>query len=124
MINGSQAAQFSGYNARINEEPLLSRCHTTSFEGVLSNFSEADYLAAVRSAVEYICAGDIFQVNLAQRLICPAKTPSLDLYLAMRQHNPAPFAGYFDLGSFQIASASPERAVSMPAIFHWTGNAR
>ena len=31
------------------------------------------------------------------------------LYLRLRRRNPAPFAGYFDLGEFQIASASPER---------------
>src|SRR5262249_52290606 len=60
-------------------------------------------------AVEYIHAGDCFQVNIAQRLLYPATMPPLELYGRLRQRNPAPFAGYFDLGDFVIASASPER---------------
>lgn len=80
---------------------------------VTSNFSIQGYFAAVRQAVEYILAGDIFQVNLAQRLLHPARQDSLSLYLRLRERNPAPFAGYFDLGPFQIVSASPERFLSV-----------
>jgi para-aminobenzoate synthetase component 1 len=77
--------------------------------GLVSNFSEQNYLAAIARAVEYIRAGDIFQVNLAQRLLFPADDDAVSLYLRLRQRNPATFAGYFDLGDFQIVSASPER---------------
>jgi para-aminobenzoate synthetase component 1 len=76
---------------------------------LVSNFDRAGYLAAVRRAVEYIHAGDCFQVNLSQRLLYPATEPPLDLYGRLRELNPAPFAGYFDLGDFVVASASPER---------------
>jgi para-aminobenzoate synthetase component 1 len=79
--------------------------------GVTSTFDRRDYLAAVRRAIDYIHAGDCFQVNLAQRLLCPATLPPLELYHRLRERNPAPFAGYFDLGEFVIASASPERFV-------------
>jgi para-aminobenzoate synthetase component 1 len=74
-----------------------------------SNFSRAKYLETVGRAIEYIRAGDVFQVNLAQRLLHPAIDDSQSLYLRMRRRNPAPFAGYFDVGEYQIASASPER---------------
>ncbi|MGH7192646.1 MAG: anthranilate synthase component I family protein, partial [Candidatus Saccharimonadales bacterium] len=74
-----------------------------------SNFSRADYLRAGERAIEYIGAGDIFQVNLSQRLLYPARDDAAQLYLRLRQRNAATFAGYFDLGGFQIASASPER---------------
>ena len=77
--------------------------------GVTSNFDRADYLAAVRRAIDYTHAGDCFQVNLSQRLLAPARLPPLELYRHLRERNPAPFAGYFDLGDFVIASASPER---------------
>jgi len=77
--------------------------------GLTSNFSCEGYLRAVQRAIEYICAGDVFQVNLAQRLLLPAREHAASLYLRLRERNPAPFAGYFDLGEFQIASASPER---------------
>jgi para-aminobenzoate synthetase component 1 len=82
-------------------------------EGLLSNFAAAEYLAAVARAIEYIHAGDIFQVNLAQRLLYPAADDSLALYRRLRQRNPATFAAYFDLGDAQIASASPERFVKV-----------
>lgn len=83
--------------------------------GLTSNFAADDYLRAVARAIEYIHAGDIFQVNLAQRLLYPASSESVPLYLRLRHRNPAPFAGYFDLGDFQIVSASPERFLHVAA---------
>jgi para-aminobenzoate synthetase component 1 len=74
-----------------------------------SNFSKAGYLQAVGRVIEYIGAGDVFQVNVAQRLLHPARDDSVSLYRRLRRCNPAPFAGYFDLGEYQIVSASPER---------------
>ena len=79
--------------------------------GLTSNFSADDYLRAIGRAIEYIHAGDIFQVNLAQRLLAPAHDDALSLYLRMRRRNAATFAGYFDLGDAQLVSASPERFV-------------
>jgi para-aminobenzoate synthetase component 1 len=79
------------------------------FAGLLSNFDRASYLATARRAVEYVHAGDCFQVNIAQRLLWPDRIPAIELYRRLRERNAAPFAGYFDLGEFIIASASPER---------------
>jgi para-aminobenzoate synthetase component 1 len=76
-----------------------------------SNFSADAYRSAVRRAIEYIHAGDIFQVNLSQRLLHPANAASIELYCRLRERNPAPFAGYLDGGDWQIASASPERFI-------------
>jgi len=81
--------------------------------GMTSNFRAADYQAIVQRAIDYIYAGDVFQVNLAQRLLYPAQGDALSLYLRLRQCNPAPFAGWFDLGGSQIVSASPERFLSV-----------
>jgi para-aminobenzoate synthetase component 1 len=52
-------------------------------------------------------------VNLAQRLLHPARDDSQSLYLRMRRRNPATFAAYFDTGDFQIVSASPERFLNV-----------
>jgi len=76
---------------------------------VTSVFSRESYLDTVRRAIEYVHAGDCFQVNIAQRLLAPARLTPIELYLRSRERNPAPFAGYFDIGDFQIVSASPER---------------
>jgi len=83
--------------------------------GLTSNFTEPAYLQAVQRAIEYIFAGDVFQVNLAHRLLYPAGDDSVSLYLRLRERNAAPFAGYFDLGDFQIVSASPERFLKVSA---------
>jgi len=81
--------------------------------GLVSNFTAATYKQMVQRAIDYIHAGDIFQVNLAQRLLVPAAGDSLALYLKLRQCNPATFAAWFDLGDTQIASASPERFLNL-----------
>jgi para-aminobenzoate synthetase component 1 len=83
------------------------------FHGIFSNFSRHGFLTAIARAIEYTHAGDCFQVNLAQRLITPFRSDPLVLHSRLRTVNPAPFAAYFDLGSFQIASSSPERFLQM-----------
>ncbi|HEU4828986.1 MAG TPA: aminodeoxychorismate synthase component I [Gemmatimonadales bacterium] len=75
----------------------------------VSNFSRAGYLSAVARVREYILAGDVFQVNIAQRFEAPLTVSPLALYRRLRSRNPAPYAAFIDGGSFQIASASPER---------------
>ncbi len=100
-------------NVQVNE--LCPQHPLPGFPHVTSNFSREDYEAAVRRAVEYIHAGDCFQVNLSQRLLAPLREHSLELYGRLRRLNPAPFAGYFDLGDFQVLSASPERFLRVDA---------
>ncbi|MHB8972011.1 MAG: anthranilate synthase component I family protein [Pirellulaceae bacterium] len=99
-------------------QPLRSAQLTTQYPSrvdpeLTSNFSADAYHDMIERAIEYIHAGDVFQVNLAQRLLFPARHESRELYLRLRERNPATFAGYFDLGDFQIVSASPERFVSV-----------
>ncbi len=74
-----------------------------------SNFSSAGYRHAVERCVEYIHAGDLFQVNFAQRLLRRAVCSPEHLMLQLRRRNPAPFAGYADFGRVQVVSSSPER---------------
>ncbi|MFO0896207.1 MAG: anthranilate synthase component I family protein [Pirellulales bacterium] len=81
--------------------------------GLSSNFAPGEYLQAIERGIEYIRAGDIFQVNLAQRLLARATASPVELYLRLRRQNPATFAGYFDLGDRQLASASPERFLQL-----------
>jgi para-aminobenzoate synthetase component 1 len=74
-----------------------------------SNFDRDSYMHAVSRIVRYIRAGDIFQANLSQRFSAPATLPPAALYRRLSAVNRAPFAGYYDAGSFQVISASPER---------------
>ncbi len=100
---------------RLAASELAPRFALTQGEGLTSNFSRAGYLEMVARGIQYIYAGDIFQVNLAQRLLAPAADDAVELYLRLRQRNRATFAGFFDAGEFQIASASPERFLKLQA---------
>lgn len=67
-----------------------------------------DYKAMALRAKEYIVAGDIFQVVLAQRFTCPFALPPLALYRALRRVNPSPFLYFLDLPGFALVGSSPE----------------
>ena len=82
---------------------------------VLSNFRRQDYIETVARAIEYICAGDIFQVSLSQRLIHPLTGDPIEFYARLRESNPAPFAAWLDLGEHVVASSSPEQFLSLDA---------
>lgn len=87
-------------------------------DGLTSNFPKAQYVAAVKRCIEYVYAGDVFQINLAQQLRLPANCSSQELFLRLCECNPAPFSCYFDFEAAgfqptQVISASPERLVSV-----------
>jgi len=67
-----------------------------------------DYARMVLKAKDYIAAGDIFQVVLAQRFTTPFALPALDLYRALRRINPSPFLYFLDLPGFALTGSSPE----------------
>lgn len=67
-----------------------------------------DYKAMALAAKDYILAGDIFQVVLAQRFTCPFTLPPLALYRALRRVNPSPFLYFLDLPGFALVGSSPE----------------
>ena len=77
--------------------------------GVTSTFTPDGYRAAIQRVIDYVRAGDVFQANLAQRLLVRQRQSPLDLYARLRSVNPAPFAAYFAAEDWALASASPER---------------
>ena len=78
---------------------------------VVSSLDRAGYVAAVRAALEYIAAGDIYQVNLAQRFTGAARVHPPALFTALQSH-PMPFAAYVDVGDAVLVSNSPECLLS------------
>ncbi|HEV3120451.1 MAG TPA: aminodeoxychorismate synthase component I, partial [Isosphaeraceae bacterium] len=75
---------------------------------VESNFSRDHYLAAVQRALDYIAAGDVFQVNLSQRFCARGKPVPLDLFLRLQARSPAPFSAFLAWDDLAVVSASPE----------------
>jgi anthranilate synthase component I len=62
----------------------------------------------VAHAKDYIAAGDIFQVVLAQRFVQDFALPPFDLYRALRRINPSPFLYFLNLPGFAVIGSSPE----------------
>ena len=71
------------------------------------------YERAVESAIDYIRAGDVFQVNLSQRLSSAWQGDAFALYGRLRETSPAPFMALVRLGGAEIVSASPERFLAV-----------
>lgn len=73
-----------------------------------SNILRDMYLENARKAKDYIYQGDIFQVQLGQRIKINKNISSLCLYKKMREINPSPYMFYWDNGDYQLISNSPE----------------
>lgn len=76
-----------------------------------SNFTQGGYEDAVRRAVEYIRAGDVFQVVPSQRMSAELGVHPVAIYRALRTINPSPYLGYLDLGPVTLVASSPESLV-------------
>ena len=73
-----------------------------------SNFTQPQYEAAVKRVVEYINAGDAFQIVLSQRFQTETTAHRFDIYRALRVVNPSPFMFYVRAGEVTLVGASPE----------------
>ena len=64
---------------------------------------------------DLIAAGDVYQVNLAQRFHAPFHGSSLALYRRLRARNPAPFGAYLDFAGTGLPRLSPGRVLPLEA---------
>src|SRR5439155_15268876 len=73
-----------------------------------SNMTRERFEAIVRRIVEYIHAGDAFQVVPSQRWSAAVPVEAFSIYRGLRAVNPSPYMYYLDYGDFQVAGTSPE----------------
>ena len=73
------------------------------------------YLRAARAVLEYIAAGDVYQVNLAQRFIVSDPPTPAALYATLQRQHAVPFAAYVAAGDFVLVSNSPECFLTLGA---------
>jgi anthranilate synthase component I len=73
-----------------------------------SNMPRERFEAMVARIVEYIHAGDAFQVVPSQRFSAPVPVEAFSIYRGLRAVNPSPYMYFLDFGDFQVAGASPE----------------
>jgi len=71
--------------------------------------SRSQYLEDVETSLDHLLAGDSYEICLTNELSLETDADPLDLYLRLRQANPAPFSAYLRFGDLAVLSSSPER---------------
>ena len=99
--------RMRGLPSRIPGPVSVSGPMRSSFSG---DAGEA-FAGAVRRVLDYIAAGDVYQVNLSQRLALGFRGDARTLYAALRRINPSPFAAFLRGDGFTFVGSSPERLV-------------
>jgi anthranilate synthase component I len=82
----------------------------TNFE---SNMTREQFEGTVARIIEYVHAGDAFQVVPSQRFTSPCPVEAFSIYRGLRTVNPSPYMYFLDFGDFEIAGASPEPLVKV-----------
>lgn len=126
-----QDSPQSGRATEGGNQNLSSPRLCDSVAKITSNLSREAFISKVARVQKYIRTGDIYQVNLSQRLAVhfpwwgeapdeparadarPTKNSGWELFTRLLAVSPAPFAAYLDCGDFQIASSSPEQFLRM-----------
>jgi len=78
---------------------------------IASNVTREEFERTVRTAKEYIAAGDIYQVVLSQRFETPLDADPFMVYRALRHVNPSPYMYFIRMGERAIVGSSPEMLV-------------
>jgi len=105
----------SRINLILSDIKLLNKIPTQKIKGSQSEELENKFINGVKNSLDYIIAGDVFQVNLSRRwqYNLTEKTDSALIYNALKKANPAPFSALIQYENFSIISSSPERLFSV-----------
>jgi anthranilate synthase component 1 len=101
-------ARIDALVARLGMPPVEPAFSGDAPGEVRSNCTQAEYEAMVDRAKEYIRAGDVIQVVLAQRFELPLAAAPFDVYRCLRTVNPSPYMFHLALGDHFLVGASPE----------------
>ncbi len=119
VTTGNAKAVYDGAVRRIEKTleklmdpvPSTALYHETKLSvplPVTSNVTEKEFHTMVDKAVEYIRAGEIFQVVLGQRFAMDFDLPPFELYRTLRRLNPSPFLFFINFDGFALVGSSPE----------------
>jgi anthranilate synthase component 1 len=78
-----------------------------------SNMTRQQFEANVARIIEYVYAGDAFQVVPSQRWSAAVDVDAFSIYRGLRAINPSPYMYFLDFGDFQFAGASPESLITV-----------
>ncbi|OEH85948.1 hypothetical protein BHU72_02480 [Desulfuribacillus stibiiarsenatis] len=108
----SDKDQYKDYAIQSNdEEKIIDACNTREY--LEESFTEDGFCDAVDRIIDYIKAGDVFQVNLSLRRGLRTQNSPLQIYRALVEKNPSPYMSFIQTPEFVIASSSPELLVKV-----------
>jgi para-aminobenzoate synthetase component 1 len=106
--------KWDGLVARFSAAPAeRARLPFRITASLASNLTRDGYASRFRRVLDYIYAGDCYQINLAQRFAAPAAGDPWLAYQALRIINPAPYSAFLNTPYGTIMSASPERFLKL-----------
>lgn len=117
QVSGNAKDIYTAATARIEQaleklqgtgKPEARKTKLAAPLNISSNMQPEEYEAIVRQSVEYVRAGEIFQVVPSQRFSVDFDLPAFDLYQALLKLNPSPFMFCVNMDGFSIVGSSPE----------------
>ncbi|MDC3315548.1 aminodeoxychorismate synthase component I [Candidatus Thioglobus sp.] len=102
-------------NQILSDMKALENIPDETIDGEISEENEEKFTDGVKSSLDYIVAGDVFQVNLSRKwsYSLNSKQDSATIYKKLKKANPAPFSALIQYENFSIISSSPERLFSV-----------
>jgi aminodeoxychorismate synthase component I len=100
--------QFTYCVPRQDRSPAPEPAYELSDAPLRSNFTRQQYEAAVQKCIDYIAAGDVFQINLSQRFTAALSDQPAHIYQRLVRSAPARFGALLSYGDYAIISNSPE----------------
>lgn len=95
---GGELAAFKLQNAKVKSKSTATLRHNSQH-----------YLQMINEAQKHIAAGDVYQICLTNRLEIEHSKDPLDVYLDLREINPAPYAAFLRIGESTLVCSSPEQ---------------
>lgn len=110
-IDGDAAQRYLAVLADIDALEQQQHAPQTITSACVAEEAGEIYLNAISKVKQYIVDGDIFQANLSRGWALQCDASAADIFCALAEHNPAPFAALAVVGDATIISSSPERLV-------------
>jgi anthranilate synthase component 1 len=108
---GRAIAALRDAAAKLTEPPAARTTERPAFEGLppaTANMTQTMFEDAVRKAIEYIIAGDAFQIVPSIRFEADFSGDAFSVYRALRLVNPSPFMFLVRTGDVSVVGSSPE----------------
>jgi anthranilate/para-aminobenzoate synthase component I len=113
-IEADDARAADALRKKIEDGARRSDVERRSFEWrAIDDDGRDAHAARVRKVLDFIRAGDVYQVNLARRLRYALSGDRLEAFLCMMQESPVPYGFFAQIERVTVMGASPELALEV-----------